>query len=45
MPEVTRDRIARELREERESLTAYLESLPEAAWDKQSRAPTGRSKS
>ena len=36
MAEVTKERIARELRAERESLTAYLESLPEAAWDKQS---------
>jgi uncharacterized protein (TIGR03083 family) len=33
---VTQQRIADELRAERESLTAYLESLPEAAWDKQS---------
>jgi uncharacterized protein (TIGR03083 family) len=32
----TRERIAQELRAERESLTAYLEGLPEAAWDKQS---------
>jgi uncharacterized protein (TIGR03083 family) len=36
MAEVTRERIAQELRTEREALTAYLESLPEAAWDKQS---------
>lgn len=36
MAEVTKERIAKELREEREALTAYLESLPEAAWDKQS---------
>jgi uncharacterized protein (TIGR03083 family) len=33
---VTQQRIADELQAERESLTAYLESLPEAAWDKQS---------
>jgi uncharacterized protein (TIGR03083 family) len=34
--EVTQQRIADELRTERERLTKYLESLPEAAWDKQS---------
>lgn len=33
---VTQQRIADELEAERKSLTAYLESLPEAAWDKQS---------
>ncbi|MEX2395101.1 MAG: maleylpyruvate isomerase family mycothiol-dependent enzyme [Actinomycetota bacterium] len=32
----TRERIADELRSERQALTTYLESLPEAAWDKQS---------
>lgn len=36
MTEVTKQRIATELRQEREALTTYLESLPEAAWDKQS---------
>ena len=34
--DVTQQRIADELRTERERLTKYLESLPEAAWDKQS---------
>jgi uncharacterized protein (TIGR03083 family) len=34
--DVTQARIADELQAEREALTAYLESLPEAAWDKQS---------
>ena len=33
---VTQQRIADELRSEREKLTSYLESLPEAAWDKES---------
>ena len=33
---VTQQRIADELEAERESLTAYLESLPESAWDKPS---------
>lgn len=33
---VTQQRIADELKGERESLTAYLESLPESAWDKPS---------
>ena len=34
--EVTQQRIADELRVERERLTAYLEALPEPAWDKPS---------
>ena len=34
--DVTQQRIAEELRAERERLTRYLETLPEAAWDKQS---------
>jgi uncharacterized protein (TIGR03083 family) len=34
--DVTKERIADELRTERERLTAYLEGLPEAAWDKES---------
>jgi uncharacterized protein (TIGR03083 family) len=34
--EVTQQRIADELRTERERLAAYLEGLPEAAWDKES---------
>ena len=33
---VTQQRIAEELKTERERLTAYLEGLPEAAWDKES---------
>lgn len=33
---VTQQRIADELKTERERLTAYLEALPEAAWDKES---------
>lgn len=33
---VTQQRIADELRNEREALTSYLGSIPEAAWDKQS---------
>jgi uncharacterized protein (TIGR03083 family) len=33
---VTQERIAEELRFERERLTAYLEALPEGAWDKES---------
>lgn len=33
---VTQQRIADELKTERERLTAYLEALPEGAWDKQS---------
>ncbi len=34
--DVTQQRIAEELRTERERLTEYLEALPEAAWDKES---------
>lgn len=33
---VTQQRIAADLRSEREALTSYLESIPEAAWDKAS---------
>lgn len=33
---VTQQRIAEELKAERERLTAYLQQLPEAAWDKES---------
>jgi len=33
---VTQQRIADELRSERQRLTAYLDALPEAAWDKES---------
>src|SRR5919106_6678210 len=33
---VTQQRIADELRTERERLTSYLEALPEGAWDKES---------
>jgi uncharacterized protein (TIGR03083 family) len=36
MSAVTQQRIAEELKSEREALTAYLRSIPEAAWDKES---------
>lgn len=35
-PVVTKERVASELRTEREQLAAYLEALPDGAWDKDS---------
>ena len=36
---VTKERIAEELKAEREALTTYLRELPEGAWDKQTLCP------